>query len=288
MSIIRFFLRLTFALCVAVQVQAQAQAQALAQTPVLVKPLLIGESLELSSKNLRETRRINIYLPDAYGSDKKASFPVMVMLDGGIAEDFLHIAGLMQVSIANGTMRPFILVGVENTVRRRDLTSPSDNALDKRDIPNAGGSSQFRRFLVQELLPEIDQRYRTTQERVLIGESLAGLFVIDTLFHSPDVFQTYIALDPSLWWNDQKLTADFADKLRANPKLSKNLYFASSGQKGMETVIQHFAEMLERANPEGLKWTYEKYPSETHATIFHPAALKAFRTLLAPPPTPQK
>ena len=272
MSLIRVFLQAALALCFVTGVQAQ----------VLVQPLVMGESLELKSKNLAETRRINVYLPDVYTADKSSSFPVMFMLDGGMAEDFLHIAGLMQVSVANGTMRPFILVGVENTVRRRDLTSPSDNALDKRDIPNAGGSAQFRQFLLNELLPEIEQRYRTTQERALIGESLAGLFTLETLLHTPDAFQTYIALDPSLWWNDEKLTADFAAKLAAQPKLVKKLYFASSGQAGMEKVIQHFADMLNQTKPEGLQWTYEKYRDETHATIYHPAALKAFRSLFAP------
>ena len=272
MSLIRVFLQAALALCFVTGVQAQ----------VLVKPLVMGESLELKSKNLAETRRINVYLPDVYTADKSSSFPVMFMLDGGMAEDFLHIAGLMQVSVANGTMRPFILVGVENTVRRRDLTSPSDNALDKRDIPNAGGSAQFRQFLVNELLPEIEQRYRTTQERALIGESLAGLFTLETLLQTPDAFQTYIALDPSLWWNDEKLTADFAAKLAAQPKLVKKLYIASSGQAGMEKVIQHFADMLNQTKPEGLQWTYEKYREETHATIYHPAALKAFRSLFAP------
>lgn len=272
MSLIRVFLQAALALCFVTGAQAQ----------VLVKPLVMGESLELKSKNLAETRRINVYLPDVYTADKSSSFPVMFMLDGGMSEDFLHIAGLMQVSVANGTMRPFILVGVENTVRRRDLTSPSDNALDKRDIPNAGGSAQFRQFLLNELLPEIEQRYRTTQERALIGESLAGLFTLETLLHTPDAFQTYIALDPSLWWNDEKLTADFAAKLAAQPKLVKKLYFASSGQAGMEKVIQHFADMLNQTKPEGLQWTYEKYREETHATIYHPAALKAFRSLFAP------
>lgn len=272
MALIRFFLQAALVLCFVTVAQAQ----------VLVEPLVLGESLELKSKNLAETRRINVYLPEAYAADKSISFPVMLMLDGGMAEDFLHIAGLMQVSVANGTMRPFILVGVENTVRRRDLTSPSDNALDKRDIPNAGGSAQFRQFLVNELLPVIEQRYRTTQERVLIGESLAGLFTLETLLQTPDAFQTYIALDPSLWWNDEKLTADFAAKLAAQPKLVKKLYFASSGQAGMEKVIQHFADMLNQTKPEGLQWSYEKYRDETHATIYHPAALKAFRSLFAP------
>lgn len=251
---------------------------------ITVKPLVIGESLELVSKTMQETRRINVYLPDGYQQNPSKSYPVIYMPDGGIAEDFLHIAGLMQVSIANGTMRPFILVGIENTLRRRDLTEPSDSELDKKAIPNLGGAESYRRFLTKELIPEIEQRYRTTQERALVGESLAGLFMIATLFHTPDMFQTYIAIDPSLWWNDERLTAQFAEKLQAQPQLAKNLYFASSGQRGMEQVIKNFAEMLKAKKPEALNWTYEHFANETHATIYHPAALIAFRKLFAPEP----
>jgi predicted alpha/beta superfamily hydrolase len=251
---------------------------------ITVKPLVIGESLELVSKTMQETRRINVYLPDGYQQDRSKSYPVIYMPDGGVAEDFLHIAGLMQVSIANGTMRPFILVGIENTLRRRDLTGPSDSELDKKAIPNLGGAESYRRFLTKELIPEIEQRYRTTQERALVGESLAGLFTIATLFHKPDMFQTYIAIDPSLWWSDERLTTQFAEKLQAQPQLAKNLYFASSGQRGMEQVIKNFAEMLKAKKPEALNWTYEHFANETHATIYHPAALIAFRKLFAPEP----
>lgn len=277
-SVLRLAQWMSFALIIHLSTHVDVQAQ------VTTKPLVIGESLQIQSKHLAETRRINVFLPDAYANDPQTSYPVIFMLDGGVAEDFLHIAGLTHISIANGTIRPFILVGVENTVRRRDLTSTSANALDQRDIPNAGGSSIFRRFLVEELIPEINQRYRVTPERVLLGESLAGLFTLETLLKTPDAFQTYIALDPSLWWNDEKLTADFSVQLKAQPSLAKKLYVASSGQAGMEKVIQHFADVLNQTKPEGLQWKYEKYRDETHATIYHPAALKAFRHLLAPPP----
>lgn len=249
---------------------------------LVVKPLVAGESLELHSSRMQEQRRINVWLPAEYQQQTTTAFPVVYMLDGGVGEDFLHIAGLMQVSIANGTMRPFILVGIENTVRRRDLTGPSDNALDKRDIPNLGGSAQFRRFIAEELIPEIAQRYRTTGERALVGESLAGLFTIETLVEAPDLFQSYVAIDPSLWWNDRRLTQRFAEQLKAQSRLEKRLYVASSSASGMELAIKPFADVLTLQKPEGLKWSYEHYPAENHATIYHPAALKAFRLLFAP------
>jgi predicted alpha/beta superfamily hydrolase len=266
----------TLALCAMVFSASPAHAQ------TMVKPLVIGESLELVSHSMKETRRINVFLPDEYQREKNTSFPVIYMPDGGLAEDFLHIAGLVQVSVANGTMRPSILVGIENTVRRRDLTGASENALDKKEIPNLGGANLFRRFIADELIPEIESRYRTTKERSIVGESLAGLFVLETLFHTPELFKTYIAIDPSLWWNDEKLTAQFAEKLLASPILNKNVYVASSGQAGMTAVAEHFSAMIKRSEVQGLNWTYEPYPKETHATIYHPAAIIAFRRLFAP------
>lgn len=243
--------------------------------------LSIGDSYVLPSTVMQEERRINVVVPEAYQQDKNLKLPVIYMLDGGLKEDFLHIAGLMQISISNGSMRPFILVGIENTVRRRDLTGPSENALDKRDIPNLGGAPRFREFLLKEAIPFVEQHYRVTNERALVGESLAGLFTLETLLHAPDAFQTFVAIDPSLWWNSEKLTAAFAEKIKREPSLAKKVYFASSGQAGMEKVISAFANMLEQSKPEGLQWTYEKFPSETHATIYHPAALRAFRLVFA-------
>ena len=176
---------------------------------------MFGETFTIDSKILGETRRINVYLPPNYVASPGERFPVLYMPDGGMAEDFLHMAGLVQVSVGNGTMRPFLLVGIENTQRRRDLTGPTENAEDKKIAPQVGGSAAFRAFLRQELLPHMHAGYRTTKEAALVGESLAGLFVVETFLLEPDLFDTYIAIDPSLWWNNQKLVNDAARRLRA-------------------------------------------------------------------------
>src|SRR5262249_14962133 len=153
-------------------------------------------------------RRINVHMPPGYADSSGARLPVLYMPDGGLAEDFLHIAGLVQVSVSNGTMRPFLLVGIENTERRRDLTGPTDNEEDKKIAPRVGGSKAFRKFIREELMPQVKSRYRTTNETAIIGESLAGLFVVETFLLEPALFDTYIAVDPSLWWNNQKLVAE--------------------------------------------------------------------------------
>lgn len=244
--------------------------------------LVMGETFTIDSTVLHEKRRINVYLPPDYRATKEALLPVLYMPDGGMAEDFLHVAGLVQVSVGNGTMRPFILVGIENTERRRDMTGPTEVESDKQIAPHVGGSEAFRKFLRDELIPEVKRRYRTTKESAIVGESLAGLFVVETFLLDPALFDTYLAFDPSLWWNKQSLLKDASERLRKWPQLEKTLYFASSDEPGIIEGTAKLAEVLGENAPTRVHWHYEKMPEEGHGTIYHPAALRAFRTVFKP------
>jgi uncharacterized protein len=247
-------------------------------------PLVIGETFTIDSKILGEPRRINVYSPPGYKESDTARVPVLYMLDGGIAEDFLHVAGLVQISVTNGTMRPFLLVGIENTQRRRDTTGPTQNEEDKKIAPRVGGSAAFRTFIRDELMPQVKRRYRTAKETAIVGESLAGLFVVETFLLEPDLFDTYLAFDPSLWWNNQELVKGADKRLHAMPKLQKTLYFASSNEKQIAEISNRLAEVLAKHAPDSVRWHCEKMPQEEHSTIFHPAALKAFRAVFKPSP----
>jgi predicted alpha/beta superfamily hydrolase len=117
-----------------------------------------------------------------------------------------------------------------------------------------------------------------TRERAIVGESLAGLFVVETLALEPDLFDSYIAIDPSLWWNGGQL----AKRLAAQPPATgagKTLYIAVSAD-GLPDVDTALKTSLGKAP--GLGFSYEAWPGETHATVYHPAALKAFRAVLKP------
>lgn len=246
------------------------------------EPLAIGETFTLTSRVLGEVRTINVYKPPAYGDTSNAPRPVLYMPDGGIAEDFLHIAGLLQISVLNGTMRPFLLVGIENTERRRDMTGPTRIAQDSSIAPRVGGSADFRRFLRAELMPAIDARYRTTAESAIMGESLAGLFVVETFLREPDLFDAYIAFDPSLWWNDAQLIKDAAKGLRAESYSGRTLFLASSSEVELAQLTSRLATLIEAAAPKGLALHHAAMPEETHGTIYHPAALAAIRHVFKP------
>ena len=244
--------------------------------------LTIGETFTIESKTLGEVRRINVYLPPPYTQPTEMRLPVLYMPDGGMAEDFLHIAGLVQVSVGNGTMRPFILVGIENTQRRRDLTGPTQNDEDKKIAPRVGGSAVFRGFIRSELMPAVKTRYRTTAESAIMGESLAGLFVVETFFMEPELFDTYIAFDPSLWWNNKALLNSEVERPRGGSDRGKTIYLANSNEKDLAILTRQLAELLQKNASPDLKVHYEPMPRETHGTIYHPAALAALRHLFKP------
>jgi predicted alpha/beta superfamily hydrolase len=245
-------------------------------------PLVIGETFTIESKTLGEQRRINVYLPPAYTESAASRLPVLYMPDGGMAEDFLHVAGLVQVSVGNGTMRPFILVGIENTERRRDLTGPTQVAEDRKIAPRVGGSAAFRTFIRSELMPAITSRYRTAAETAIMGESLAGLFVVETLLLEPALFDTYIAIDPSLWWNDDELVTAVAKRWGPIPGPRTKTLFLASSNDDREHLTRQLAGLLEKSARATLKLHYQPMPRETHATIYHPAALAAIRLLFKP------
>jgi hypothetical protein len=261
-------------------VPAPGRAQEAPAPGIEVAPLTMGETFTIHSRVLGETRRINVYLPYTYADSSRPSLPVLYMPDGGIAEDFLHVAGLVQVSVGNGTMRPFLLVGIENTARRRDLTGPTTKADDRKIAPVVGGSAAFRRFIRTELMPAVKAQYRTTGETAIVGESLAGLFVVETYLLEPGLFDTYIAFDPSLWWNGGALVDSAGPRLGA--AAGRSLYLASSSQDQILAETRRLADTLAARAPAGMRWHFEAMPDETHATIYHPAALRAFRRLFAP------
>lgn len=246
--------------------------------------LTIGDTFSLYSEVLSEDRTINVYAPAGYDESDSLRLPVLYMPDGGIGEDFLHVAGLVQISSLNWTMRPHLLVGIENTQRRRDLTGPTTVDSDREIAPQVGGSAAFRAFLRNELMPAINARYRTTGEAAIVGESLAGLFVVETLLLEPELFGTYVAIDPSLWWNGEALADNAVSALSELKDLNATLYLATSQQPDIARITERMASGLRAAAPDGLTLYYEHYPAEYHWTIYHPAALAAFRTVFARPP----
>lgn len=224
------------------------------------------DSFTVQSMVLGEARLINVHTPAQYRTS--SALPVLYMPDGGVDEDFPHIVRAVDILIARGAIRPVIVVGVPNTQRRRDLTGPTRVASDSAIAPRVGGSAAFRRFLRDELIPDVERRYRTTRERGIIGESLAGLFIMETFLEEPALFTHYVALDPSVWWNRGALVDSAASRLARFDNSPRTLYFASSLEPSTSVGLGRLAALLRTASPANLRWTYAPRPDLEHSTIF--------------------
>lgn len=237
-------------------------------------PIPEHETFTIYSQKLHEERVITIWKPSDYTTTTD-SLPVLYMADGGLKEDFPHIANTLAQLISEGKVIPHMLVGIENTQRRRDLTGITQVDKDKEIAPLVGESQKFRSFIKEELFPAIQQRYRTKAQRSIIGESLAGLFVMETFFLHHDMFDTYIAFDPSLWWNDHALIKNAKQHLNTLSQTKKQLWFASSDATDIIPHTESLAQILEADSIPNLKWMYHAAPTEKHHTIFRATKEKA-------------
>ena len=238
-------------------------------------PVPVHEAFTIDSRALGEARIVNVHAPRSSGP-----LPVLYMPDGGLDEDFPHVVQAVEALVASRKIRPVIVVGIPNTQRRRDLTPPTEVASDRAIAPQVGGSAAFRRFLREELIPEIDRRYRSTPERSIIGESLAGLFVVETLLEEPSLFRHYAALDPSLWWNDGALVSSAPARLAAFDAQPRSLYMAASQDAEARGGPPGLAEALRRSAPRSLRWRFELRRDLTHATIYRALEREALEDAL--------
>lgn len=247
--------------------------------------LLLHRELTIDSSTMGEKRHINIYLPPGYEEYPDARYPILYMPDGGIKEDFPHLTHTVDTAIRAGQIRPIIVVGIENTQRRRDLTGPTDVAEDRQAAPVVGGSATFRRFIRDELFPEVDEQVRGNGTTGVIGESLAGLFVVETLFLAPEMFDLYIAIDPTLQWNDGVLGRRAVERLEAGSWPRTTLYLSSAGtsaEDGNSQPVAPVVAALMSHSPKQLRWSYQPKPDEKHSTIYRATKLEILTSLFAP------
>jgi predicted alpha/beta superfamily hydrolase len=248
-------------------------------------PVLPHETFTIDSAALGETRRINVYTPPSYAERGGERYPLLYMPDGGVGEDFPHVIAAADAAIRAGEMRPVVVVGVENTERRRDLSGPTEVESDRKVAPRVGGSARFRAFLRDELMPSMRERVRGDGRTAIVGESLAGLFVIETLFVAPDMFDAYAALSPSLWWNGGALTRDLAVLRKARPGPPRTLFMSVAGDDDVDGAVEALARALRADPPPGLRFLYEPMPRERHDTIYRAAEARVLRALFPPDTT---
>lgn len=251
--------------------------------------IIIGKIDTIHSVLLNEETEVLIYVPNSGtgNSSDKTRYPVLYLLDG---YSFFHsFTGMVQYLSAIGKMPEMIVVAIVNTDRVRDLTpthstSWSDGEQDTAHFKYSGGGEKFMSFIQKELIPHIDAHYQTEPYRMFVGHSLGGLMVINTLINNPGLFNSYVAIDPSIWWDNKSIMKQAAIVLKQKDYTGKKLFFASANtmNKGMDTnrVLKdtangnvhvrdnlQFREILKKNNNNKLDWKWKYYNDDNHPSI---------------------
>lgn len=224
--------------------------------------------LTIKSTVLGEERTVLVRTPVGYETNK-ISYPVLYMTDGDAHMG--HTSGTVDFLTRNGRMSDLIVVGVTNTDRTRDLTpvkSTAKNAAGELQSPTSGGADNFLKFFETELIPEIEKQYRVQPYRVFAGHSLGGLFAIHAMISKPGLFNSYVAVSPSLQWENGEALKR-AETFLKNQKELKVTLFVTLGNEtgGILENFDSFRALLAKTSIKGFEWQAERLDDEDHGTV---------------------
>ncbi|MBS1501083.1 MAG: alpha/beta hydrolase [Bacteroidetes bacterium] len=250
--------------------------------------VIIGRVDSIQSQNLHEKRKIWIYVPTSAVTSKEKKYPVVYLLDA--EKNFKSVAGMtdfLSSVYKNDVCPEMIIVGIPNTNRTRDLTPTrvtSGLFINADMAANSGGGEAFTAFMEKELIPRIDSLYPALPYRMLVGHSLGGLMVINCLVHHPNLFSAYLAIEPSMWWDRQKLLHETEQALQKRSYTDRSLFLAMANTlpPGMDTStikqdttsgtihsrsILLLRDYLMRNRQNGLDAAFCYYPADTHVSV---------------------
>ena len=251
--------------------------------------IVIGKIDSVYSKILGEQRKIWVYTPDMTSGNANQHWPVLYLLDGD--GHFASVVGMIQqMSQVNGNnvYPEMIVVAIPNTDRTRDLTpthvASDPPMMDSNFSKNSGGGENFVAFIEKELMPHVDSVYQTAPYRVLIGHSFGGLTVMSVLTNHTKLFNAYIAIDPSMWYDRQRFLAATETKLTEQNYAGTRLYvsIANTMPEGMtlakmkkdtSSETRHIRSIFEldkflKAHPQnGLKYASMYYENDNHGSV---------------------
>jgi predicted alpha/beta superfamily hydrolase len=254
------------------------------------EPITIGETVTVRSDILDEERTVLVSTPPGYERSTER-YPVLYVTDGDA--HLTHTRGTADFLARNGLVPPVIVVGVANTDRTRDLT-PTRATLEGRDgvvreFPTSGGASRFLDFIEKELFPWVDAHYRTQPHRILAGHSFGGLFALYAFFTRPPMFQSVLAVSPTLSW-DEDLPLRQADEFfEDRDDLKSTLVVAMANEEEGDpppTRLDRLQKVLERATAEDFHWQILRMPEETHGSVVLRAHYWGLRKAFEPWPLP--
>jgi len=222
---------------------------------------LPGKRDSIKSSILNEKRVIQVVLPKKYKAGSTDKYDVLYVLDGDW--NTKTMADVQQFIEGENYMPPTIIVGILNTDRNRDFL-PTHVAGTK----TSGGADKFLGFFKNELVPYINKTYPSNGDNAIFGHSFGGVFVTYALLTEPQLFKSYIAADPSFWWDSGIMIKMTAGKLAGLANLGKTFYISGrEGQAFTGMGIPPMDTLLKKAAPAGLTWKVIAYPDETHGSV---------------------
>ena len=231
----------------------------------------------LESEILEEGRTYWLYLPPSYGENFDESYPVLYLLDA--ENHFAPLTGILDfMSAKHGGDRipEAIVIGVPNTDRTRDLTPThtliGEEGREETYLKHSGGGQAFLQFVRRELFEDVEARYRASDHRVLIGHSFGGILTLYAFLNEPHMFRSYIAADPSFWWDNQVLTRQL--DVISKP-LSGSAYISLanisgnglSNAKAVGRMGRVFTKKLESIKPPALSYKWQYFEHENHLSV---------------------
>lgn len=266
-------------LCLAFALPASAQDQA-------HSPYVVADIVVIHSNILGEDRRLFVYNPDDVGGNILPAYPVLYLLE---ENDMPMVAGTVKyLSSYNEQIPAMLVVGIEGGDRIRDLTPTHalyDNTGQRDDSPDSwlkssGGGDKFLQFVRDEVTPYVEKHYRTAPFKMLAGHSVGGLTSVYALTAYPQLFNGYIAVSPSLWWDRGVMLSLAGSKLQIPRARKTFLYVADCPESASFSVyMQRFLALLHTKMPAGLTFTHQFYPTETHGSIAAKAYYDGLRFL---------
>lgn len=258
----------------------------------------IGRVDSIQSAHLKEQRPYLVYTPPSYRDTTTAPqrYPVLYLLDGDA--HFHSVTGLIQIlgTGVNGTyvVPEMIVVAIPNTKdRMRDMTPTQTKVgFEGKPMPGletSGGMPAFLSFIRDELIPQVERTYRTLPYRVFVGHSLGGITAIQALYTMPELFQAYVAIDPSLWWDNSLLLRQAKAKMATANWNGRALYVAQANTLSPDDsvtnphfgAITQFDAQLKTYKPAGLRYGFKYYEQDDHGSVPLLAEYDALRFIFA-------
>jgi len=241
--------------------------------------IILGKRISIHSEVLNEEREMMIYLPPGY-NQADASYPVLYLLDG--QAHFLHASGITQYLSRLGVMPQMIVVAINNIDRTRDF---SPTHIDSR--PNTGGAPKFLSFLDKELIPYIDENYKTAPFRILMGHSFGGTFAVYSLYTNPELFSGYIAVSPYLHYDDNYLVNQAETKLKSAYNKPKFFFMTVGNEPNYFEPLKTFSTAMKEISDKSIKFQYNLLMDENHGSIPHLSIYKGLSFIYADWSLPQ-